>query len=121
MSCRGIAETGLILSGLNFNGYTDSGKARWDRYINTHIRKVELCPSAAQLPQHWNICTGLFLRQCEWGSYGWLGMLPEGCRAQHSGGFCGITQAAERLPNSPSFSALKHAMRTRVFLQRCQC
>ena len=78
LHCRCIAETSLILSGLNFNGYTDGGKARWDRYINTRIRKVEFCPSAAQLPQHWNICTGLFLRQCEWG-VDWLG---EGCRAR---------------------------------------
>ena len=78
--CRCIAETSLILSGLNFNGYTDSGKARWDRYINTRIRKVEFCPSAAQLPQHWNICTGLFLRQCKWRSL-WV---DGACRAHRS-------------------------------------
>lgn len=38
------------------------GHPRWDRYLNSHIRQVELNPSLADTPRHWNICTGLWLR-----------------------------------------------------------
>lgn len=38
---------------------------RWDRCVNTRIRKVELSDSAARLPADWNIATGNFLRRCE--------------------------------------------------------
>lgn len=59
-----ISEAALIFSGFCFNGYNDQEQARWDRYSNTRIRKVELCTSAAELAAHWNTCTGTFLRQC---------------------------------------------------------
>ena len=59
-----ISEAGLIFSGFCFNGYSAQGEARWDRYSNTHITKVEICTSAAEFPAHWNTCTGTFLRQC---------------------------------------------------------
>lgn len=41
------------------------GKAVWDRYISSHIRLVELNPSLADTPRHWNIQTGVWLRHCE--------------------------------------------------------
>lgn len=58
----GVAEAALILSGFGFNGYDEGNRPRWDRYINSRIRKVELNPSLADTPRHWNICTGLWLR-----------------------------------------------------------
>lgn len=59
-----ISESSLIFSGLCFNGYDDkTGKARWDRCVNTRIRKVEFQTSAARLPADWNIATGNFLRR----------------------------------------------------------
>lgn len=60
-----VSEAGLIFSGFCFNGFDDKGEARWDRYSNTRIRKVEFGTSAAELPAHWNTCTGNFLRRCE--------------------------------------------------------
>ena len=60
-----VSEAALIFSGFCFNGYDDKGEARWDRYANTRIRKVEFGTSASELPQHWNTCTGSFLRRCK--------------------------------------------------------
>ncbi|KAK9810978.1 hypothetical protein WJX73_003119 [Symbiochloris irregularis] len=70
-----ISEAGLIMSGFCFNGYAENGAsdAKWDRYSNTRIRKVELCTSAAELAAHWNICTGSFLRQ-----YVYVRLTPKG-------------------------------------------
>ena len=59
-----VSEAGLIFAGFCFNGFDDKGEARWDRYSNTRIRKVEFGTSAAELPAHWNTCTGNFLRRC---------------------------------------------------------
>lgn len=39
-------------------------QAKWDRCVNTRIRKVEVQTSAARLPADWNIATGSFLRRC---------------------------------------------------------
>lgn len=59
-----VSESSLIFSGLCFNGYDDnSGRAKWDRCVNTRVRKVEFSASAARLPQDWNIATGNFLRR----------------------------------------------------------
>ena len=44
-------------------GVDDSGRARWDRFANTRIRRVELSTNPAELPAHWNTCTGNWLRQ----------------------------------------------------------
>ena len=60
-----VAEAGLTLSGFNYNGCSDRGVFAWDRYVNTRIAHVEFQTSLAKLPEHWNICTGLFLRQCK--------------------------------------------------------
>ena len=60
-----VAEAGLTLSGFNYNGVDDKGVFAWDRYVNTRIAHVEFQTSLAKLPEHWNICTGLFLRQCK--------------------------------------------------------
>ena len=60
-----VSECALIGSGFCFNGWDDRGEAQWDRYCNTRIAKVELSTSAAELPAHWNTCTGNFLRRCE--------------------------------------------------------
>lgn len=68
-----ISEAGLIFSGFCFNGYSAQGEARWDRYSNTHITKVEICTSAAEFPAHWNTCTGTFLRQ-----YVYVRLTPKG-------------------------------------------
>lgn len=60
----GISESSLIFSGMGFKRYTADGNTKplWNRYINSHIRGVELNPSLADTPRHWNICTGLWLR-----------------------------------------------------------
>ncbi|KAA6421295.1 MAG: membrane bound O-acyl transferase family [Trebouxia sp. A1-2] len=58
-----VAESGLTVSGFNYNGKSDRGSYQWDRYVNTRIRHVEFQTSLAKLPEHWNVCTGLFLRQ----------------------------------------------------------
>ena len=58
----GVSEAALIFSGLGFKRYTAEGKPLWNRYINSHIRGVEINPSLADTPRHWNICTGLWLR-----------------------------------------------------------
>ncbi len=60
-----VAESGLTVSGFNYNGETERGTYKWDRYVNTRIRHVEFQTSLAKLPEHWNVCTGLFLRQCK--------------------------------------------------------
>ncbi len=60
-----VAESGLTVSGFNYNGKSDRGSYQWDRYVNTRIRHVEFQTSLAKLPEHWNVCTGLFLRQCK--------------------------------------------------------
>ena len=61
----GVAESGLTLSGFNYNGQDDRGVYLWDRYVNARIKHVEGQTSLAKLPEHWNVCTGLFLRQCK--------------------------------------------------------
>ncbi|KAL3156423.1 hypothetical protein ABBQ38_000734 [Trebouxia sp. C0009 RCD-2024] len=58
-----VAESGLTLSGFNYNGKDKRGVLLWDRYVNARIRHVECQTSLAKLPEHWNVCTGLFLRQ----------------------------------------------------------
>lgn len=60
-----VAESGLTLSGFNYNGKDKRGVLLWDRYVNARIRHVECQTSLAKLPEHWNVCTGLFLRQCK--------------------------------------------------------
>lgn len=62
----GVAESGLTLSGFNYNGQDDRGVFLWDRYVNARIKDVEFQTSLAKLPEHWNVCTGLFLRQCKY-------------------------------------------------------
>jgi len=62
----GVGEAALIFCGLGFSKYDENGKAHWDRYISSHIRGVELNPSLADTPRHWNICTGLWLRHCKY-------------------------------------------------------
>jgi lysophospholipid acyltransferase len=79
-----VSESALIFSGFCFNGWEaapphgEQGrqggqagqggqggeKPKWDRYANTRIRHVEFSTSAAELPAHWNTCTGVFLRRC---------------------------------------------------------
>ena len=60
-----VAESALTVSGFDYNGESDRGVPKWDRYVNTRIRHVEFQTSLAKLPEHWNVCTGLFLRQCK--------------------------------------------------------
>lgn len=59
-----VAESGLIFSGFGFSCVPE-GSPKWDRYINAQVRGVELNPSLADTARHWNICTGLWLRHCE--------------------------------------------------------
>lgn len=47
-----------------FETFLSQGQPKWDRYINSHIRQVELNPSLADTPKHWNRCTGMWLRRC---------------------------------------------------------
>lgn len=60
-----VSEAALIFSGFCFNGFDEAGRPRWDRYSNSRIRHVEFSTSLAELPVHWNTCTGNFLRRCE--------------------------------------------------------
>ena len=60
-----VAEAGLTMAGLNYNGVNEHGARQWDRFVNTRIIHVEFQTSLAKLPEHWNVCTGLFLRQCK--------------------------------------------------------
>ncbi len=60
-----VSESALIFGGFCFNGWDEKGDARWDRYSNTRISHVEFATSAAELPAHWNTCTGNFLRRCK--------------------------------------------------------
>lgn len=60
-----VSEAALVLSGFSYCGWDEKNVARWDRYSNARIIKVELCTSLAELPIHWNTCTGTFLRHCE--------------------------------------------------------
>lgn len=51
--------------GTDGKGGTDgSGGTRddWERYVTSHILSVEFNPSMADVPRHWNICTGRWLR-----------------------------------------------------------
>lgn len=59
-----ISEAGMIFSGFGYRMRDENGRPRWDRYISSHIRRVELNPSLADTPKHWNLCTGLWLRHC---------------------------------------------------------
>jgi lysophospholipid acyltransferase len=75
-----VSESSLIFSGLSFNGYDDStGRATWDRCVNTRMRKVELSNSAARLPADWNVATGNFLRR-----YVYDRLTPKGRKPQLS-------------------------------------
>ena len=43
-------------------GGSTTTSGTWDRYTTSHIMSVEINPSMADVPRHWNICTGLWLR-----------------------------------------------------------
>ncbi|KAK9825653.1 hypothetical protein WJX81_005648 [Elliptochloris bilobata] len=58
-----VSEAALIFSGFCYNGLDSAGRARWDRFANTRIRRVEFSTNPAELPAHWNTCTGNWLRQ----------------------------------------------------------
>lgn len=57
-----ISECTMICSGLGYRKRDEKGNPLWDRYVTSHIMMVELNPSIADTPRHWNICTGLWLR-----------------------------------------------------------
>ncbi|CAL5220084.1 g2035 [Coccomyxa viridis] len=71
-----VSESALIFGGFCFNGWDEKGDARWDRYSNTRISHVEFATSAAELPAHWNTCTGNFLRR-----YVYERLTPKGKKA----------------------------------------
>lgn len=80
----GMAESGLIFSGLCYNGRDAQGSPLWNKFINARIRyvlslayttrciiiiilfssNVEGCTSAALFATNWNVATGLWLRHC---------------------------------------------------------
>eukprot|EP00850_Spirogloea_muscicola_P016580 SM000135S27024 [mRNA] locus=s135:274725:278243:- [translate_table: standard] len=59
-----LAETGLLLSGLGFSGWSKStpSEPEWKRADHVKPLKVELIPSAAKLPSYWNMKTAEWLR-----------------------------------------------------------
>jgi len=59
-----VSECSMIMCGFGYNKRDKDGNPRWDRYVTSRIRHVELNPSIADTPRHWNICTGLWLRHC---------------------------------------------------------
>ena len=54
-----LAEASLVLAGFS---YAPGPPPTYNRYINARALTVESATSAASLPQHWNVCTGRFLR-----------------------------------------------------------
>lgn len=52
------------------------GRPLWNRYINSRIRRVEFNASLPNLAANWNVCTGLWLRHCEWWGQSWYIGIP---------------------------------------------
>jgi len=50
-------------SGLGFNGYDESGRAKWDLVKNVSIRKLESATSLKGIVDNWNIQTTVWLRR----------------------------------------------------------
>ena len=59
-----LAEASLMVAGFSYvpAPATADGRPSFDRYVNARATAVELATSAADLPRHWNVCTGHFLR-----------------------------------------------------------
>lgn len=71
-----MAEAAVNASGLGYSGEDEAGRAVWDRGTNVNVLGVELATSAALLPIHWNIRTGLWLRH-----YVYERLTPKGKKA----------------------------------------
>ncbi len=59
----------MIISGFGFSGWTkalpsEEPQPKWTRAKNVDILRVELPRSAVELPHHWNIHVGIWLRHC---------------------------------------------------------
>ncbi|CAI7791503.1 unnamed protein product [Closterium sp. NIES-54] len=59
-----VAEAAVILSGFGFSGWSDSFASRpdWSRAENAYFVKCEITASMAQVPSHWNMGVGTWLR-----------------------------------------------------------
>lgn len=64
-----LSEASMIISGFGFSGWTkalpsEGPQPKWTRAKNVDILRVELPRSAVELPHHWNIHVGIWLRHC---------------------------------------------------------
>jgi lysophospholipid acyltransferase len=62
-----LSEASMIISGFGFSGWTkalpsEEPQPKWTRAKNVDILRVELPRSAVELPHHWNIHVGIWLR-----------------------------------------------------------
>jgi lysophospholipid acyltransferase len=62
-----LSEASMIISGFGFSGWTkalpsEGPQPKWTRAKNVDILRVELPRSAVELPHHWNIHVGIWLR-----------------------------------------------------------
>lgn len=57
-----LAESANVFSGFDFVGWSPEGKAAWGRCTNVRFLGMWLSDSARVVPSHWNIRTGIFLK-----------------------------------------------------------
>ncbi|ELU07319.1 hypothetical protein CAPTEDRAFT_24585, partial [Capitella teleta] len=57
-----LGELVNLAAGLGFNGYDESGKAKWDLINNADIFTIETCTSLKILLDKWNMTTTFWLR-----------------------------------------------------------
>ena len=57
-----LSEAASTFSGFDFDGLDAGGRAKWGRCTNVHFRGMWLSDSSRIVPQHWNIRTGIFLK-----------------------------------------------------------
>ncbi|XP_068736427.1 lysophospholipid acyltransferase 6-like [Montipora capricornis] len=58
-----LAEAVNNIAGFGFNGYDESGKAKWNLMTNVNIFKLEFATSMKEVLDNWNINTVLWLRR----------------------------------------------------------
>ena len=60
--CWVWANAACIASGIGFSGYDASGKPTWTTAENVHPMGVERAATFVNIPHHWNVKTGVWLR-----------------------------------------------------------
>lgn len=57
-----LSESSNILSGVGFNGFDKSGKAKWNRASNVRILKIETAKTFKDVTENWNLSADKWLR-----------------------------------------------------------